>query len=491
MQSDMRNTRLYELLTILNSKHRKSIIHLAEEKLLTIKNKELDLLKEILKYIEDKKRCKAPLYKKHLAYLTEIPEGKLNHLTNSLANKINTILPCFGLMKAYTLENSYLRTFFFVDQELLKNTPLALKANKKVLETISNRTHDFHFYEMKHHEFCTKRNSMLEISGPELSNMHKSLDAFYAENKLKIFCEEINRTRILKEKANDSSNDSFDFFFLQMIEKKKFFDSPSVEIFFYIHKMLLTNSEESYTQTLKVLKKHTIQFHPDLEDTILRYMMNQSITLINVTKGKRKYIEHYVDYVDRLKKIGKLLLVNEDYPLRIFHNIVIASTKIKEKSWVINFVETEIKKLNTSNQENNKVIHLAHIELRNQNYQKAHDLIEPLENSDIVDIKAPKDDIFITLFYYQLCIQIYFKTKDDLLLAFQKNDALRKYVKRNINNLAISKKIGLDNFIAFTRRIIETPKYSTKWRKLEKDILKKSSQTLYTDSIYFMLNNKR
>jgi hypothetical protein len=491
MQSDMRNTRLYELLTILNFNDRKSIICLAEEKVLTIKSKELTLLKEIIKYIESKKKSKNPLYKKHLASLTLINEDKLNYLTNSLLNKISKILPSFTLFESYKLENSYLLTKLFLDQDLPKNIPLALKANRRVLENSSNRTHDFHFYEMKHHEFCTKRESVLEVSGQGLPNMQKNLDAFYAENKLKIFCEEINRARIFKKEAITFPNDSFEFSFLKTIKKRHFFNSISVELFFYIYEMLITNSEKSYLKALKVLEIHKMCFHPNLEDTVLRYMMNQSISFINTTNEKQKYIEHYINYVDRLKKIGKLFLANENYPLRIFHNIVIASTKVRTISWSIDFVETEIKKLNTSNQDYNRTIHLAHIELRNKNYKKAYHLITLLNNSDTIENKIPKNDIFLNLFYYQLCIQIYFKIKDDLSYALKKNDALRKYVERNEDNLSTSKKMGLDNFIRFSRRIMTTPKYSRKWDQLKFDISEETTKILYIDSIYFMINNKR
>lgn len=491
MQSDMRNTRLYELLTILKSKDRKSIICLAEGKFIPIKNKELALLKEIIKYIENKKKSKKPLYKKHLTSLILIHEDKLNYLTNSLLNKICKILPSFTFFEPYKLENSYLLTKFLLDHNLPQNEPFALKANERVLKNISNRTHDFHFYKMKHHELCTKQESLLEVSGQGLPKMQEHLDAFYAENKLRIFCEEINRARILKKEVIIFPDDSFEFCFLEMVKKRQFFNSQSVKLFFFIYKMLILNSEKSYLEALKILGMHKIYFHPDLENTVLRYMMNQSITFINTTKGKQKYIEHYINHVDRLKKIGRLFLANENYPLRMFHNIIIASTKVRKRSWSIDFVETEIKKLNTSNQNYNKIIHLAHIELRNENHKKAYHLITQINNSGTNENKPPKNDIFLSLFYYQLCIQIYFKIKDDLSYALNKNDALRKYVRRNEENISTSKKMGLDNFIKFTRRIITTPKYSKKWAQLQFDISEKISETLYIDSIYFMIKNKR
>ena len=488
MQFDIRTTRLYEFLAHLSPRYKKSISALSAIKLITIKNKELELLKEILTHIN--KNNKNPLYKQDLAHKIDYPEEKIHYLTSSLFKKISSTLPFF-LLKDSDLETTHIQTKFFLNYHASEHTNLVIKANKTVLEKKHIRTHDFHFYEMKHHEFCTKQDSITRTYHQGLNSMNKSLDAFYAENKLRIFCEELNRNRILGEAPQKTQNDSFKASFLDMIQQELFFKSPSVELFFHVYNMLIKNSEESYHQVFSLLEHYKLLFHPDLEETVLRYLMNQSILFINSFDNNQTYANQYLNYVNRLDELGKLLLANQQYPLGIFHNVVMASTKVKSKAWCIDFVETTIPKLNTPNRACNRIIHLAHIALRFGDYQTAHQLIEKLDDIDNPQHQVPKEDIFLSLFYYQLSIQVFFKTTDDLSSTpFQKNDALRKYIQRKQENLSFSKKDKLDNFVAFTRRIINTPKGFGKWKSLTKEISEKRTQTAYIDSIHFMLKHR-
>lgn len=488
MPFDIRTTRLYDFLAHLPPRYRKSISALSEIKLITIKNKELELLKEILTHIN--KNNKKPLHKQALAKKINLSEEKIHYLTSSLFKKIGSTLPFF-LLKDSDLETTHILTKFFLNYHWSEHTSLVLKANKTVLEKKQIRTHDFHFYEMKHHEFCTKQDSINRTYHQGINDMNQSLDAFYAENKLRIFCEELNRNRILGEASQIAQNDSFKASFLNMIQEEEFFESPSVELFFHVYNMLIKNSEKSYLQVFKLLERYKQLFHPDLEETVLRYLMNQSIIFINSSDNHQTYANQYLNYVNRLHELGKLILANQQYPLGIFHNIVLASTKVKSKAWCINFVETTIPTLNTPNRTCNRIIHLAHIELRFGNYQAAHHLIAKLDDIDNPQHQVPKEDIFLSLFYYQLSIQIFFKTTDDLSSTpFQKNDALRKYIQRKHENFSNSKKEKLDNFVAFTRRIINTPKGFSKWKSLTKEISEKRTQIAYIDSIHFMLKHR-
>ena len=183
---DFRSTRLYELLLHLKPRQKDKILLIVELEYAKKKENYILLLKRIINHI--KNTPQKHLRKNELFENTVVSKQKRNHIVSELFKKICKILSLLNLLKDYEQEHFQTLTDFFINANLDINVKYALGDFKNSLNKKTKRTHDFHYRQMKYNEFYVIQNRSSRRYSSNFKAMNDSLDAFYAESKLRFLC---------------------------------------------------------------------------------------------------------------------------------------------------------------------------------------------------------------------------------------------------------------------------------------------------------------
>lgn len=417
---DLRATRLYELLAYLKPKQRKIISEISALESIPIDAKKNHILQEIITHIDKKKSevlSKASLMEKSGIKSPSV----FNYATSDLFKVVCKMLYLLNIQKDNHPAHLLSLTNLFIEKELPINTFHSLKELKASLKNKKIQASDFHLYKMKYHELNLQQEKDIRRGPNEhFKQTNLNLDAFYAGNKLRLLCEELNRNRIVQETHVFESSTAQELL-LSLIQENNYFESISIECYFLIYKMLSSESKESYQIAAKRINNYQEQLTPNIEESFIIYLMNQCIYFMNKNIDRINHANDYINYIDFLEEKNYLFTNKQLSPGR-FQGIVVAGVMAKQVGWVNNFVHKKAPKLNSTHQNFIKQIHLAYIAFHNDHIDLAHKLISTVGNHGTADP-------FFVIFYYKLIIQIYF-SQNDLLVTQNKIDAFYKYIGR-------------------------------------------------------------
>lgn len=471
---DYRDNKLYELVKKIKPSHRKRLLSVLRLDFFKIKSHSILLLEEIIGHIESKSN--SLLSKAYLIEKTGIRNKDFNHSFSTLFSKTCKFLYALDVLKEYEKEYQFMLTSFFLDNGLAINSNDALDRINSTLKK-EKRTHEFHYRKMKYHEFRVTQNRSNREDIVDFCIMNKELDAFYVENKLRFLCEEINRNNITNSDSAIFSSNKEQSYFLNWVKEQQYFNSASVEVYFHIYNMLTNSTEASYKRVQTILDNDL--FHLDIQDDIVRFLMNQCIKFINEATKIKHYATRYIELVELLEKKYKLLNSNSKFPLDIFQNFLFASLIVKPKEWIQAFVQKRFQQVDTNNQAFIEHMFNAIIELHFSNLKEASKHISKIKDSEC----SVDEDIFLWIRYYVISIKIFY-TQNNFVSATSKAEALRIYVHRAYQKKKIAehKKIIITNFTRFFNRIANISKKEEpkKWAKLQKDYSLEKEQTAYT-----------
>lgn len=483
---DFRKTRLYELLEYLKPKHQKKILQVINLEFSRPQDKQGILLQAIIKHIQ--KKGKKPLSKQELVSLIGIDSTKMNYMISDIFKRVCKILPLTSILQEYELQQIQILASFFRENDLNINAEYALEDIKKSLYRKAKRNHDFHYYQMKYYEFHVIEDNTRQYN-QDFYSMIENLDAFYAESKLRLLCEETNRNRIIAQHSKVFKSEELKTQFLSNTQAAEFYNSPSVEVYFRIYQMLTASTTESYQKTYTLAYQLKASFAPDIQLAISKYLMNQCIYFINKYKGSdsKQYAVDYLKHIQSLDKIDLLLDKDQKFPLATFHNIIHIGLIAEDSRWGEDFINKTSPNLSTDNQRFMQLLHLALVALHENDLMTADQCI--LEIDEI-----PKDDVPFVILYYKLSIQILFQTQTNLDIPLNKAEAFRKYIGRIKEKgiLADDKFTALTNFTLFFRRIvsIDAKADAQKWKKLVQEFSTKFNETAYADWLQSLIDDK-
>lgn len=477
---DFRKTRLYELLKYLKPKQREKVLLIGKLEFSKTKENHILLLEKIILHMQ--KSGNKPLLKNDLLSLLSISNVKINYVVSEVFKKVCKILYFLNTLQDYEQEHIQVLANFFANEDLDINIDYALEDLRKALKKKAKRTKDFHYYQMKYHELHVIKNKKSRKYTSDFKMMVENLDAFYAENKLRFLCEEMNRTRIINQPSEVFiSNDSRDYF-LKEVKEREFFGSISVEINFYVYKMFCTNSEEDYQHLADIVQTFESVFSPSFEEGLVQYLRNQCIYFINKGINRINYAKEYLEHLIRSDKLISLLSGDDKFSLGVFQNIVYTGLITGQKKWGKKFVYEIYEKLDTEHKEFMKYLHLALIDFENGAYDDTYAALRAIDEEELI---LPKDDIPFVLLYYKLYIQVLFKSYANKEAALNKAEALRKYSKRCFDKRALGKDkhVMLTNFTLFFRRVAGLSKKAEtyKWEKLKQEFDEKRNEIAYSD----------
>ena len=486
---DFRKTRLYELLKYLKPKQREKVLLIGQLEFSKTKKNHLLLLEKIILHIQ--KSGNKPLLKNDLLDLLSISNTKINYVVSDVFKKVCKILYFLNALQDYEQEHIQVLANFFANEDLDINIDYALDDLKKVLKKKAKRTHDFHYYQMKYHELHVIKNKKSRKYTSDFKVMVENLDAFYAENKLRFLCEEMNRTRIINQPSEVFvSNESRDYF-LRDVEERKFFGSVSVEIYFYVYKMFCTNSETDYRHLANIVQTFRNVFALGFEELLIQYLMNQCIYFINKGINRVAYAEEYLEHLTRWDSMRERLSKDDKFPLGHFQNIVYTGLITGREKWGKKFIHKIYEQLDTEHNIFMKYLHLALIDFENGAYEDSYAALRAIDEEDLI---LPKDDIPFVLLYYKLYIQVLFKSYANKESALNKAEALRKYSKRCHDKKALGKDkhVMLTNFTLFFRRVAGLSKKAetSKWQKLKQEFDEKRNEIAYSDWLATLIHGE-
>lgn len=488
--SDFRATQLYELLEKLKPKQREKLLLVMKLDFILRRKEVVDLLEKVIKHIE--KRKKEPLYKSDLipnTFDAYINRTNFNHIISDLSKKIRQVLYAIGILKGYEQEYSYILLHFFENNGMNLNSKATSQLVKTLLHKKNCRGHAFHYQYMQYHEIDTISNQDIRRYNVSLNEMNKNLDRFYIESKLRLLCEEMNRTSIIKRSIEIFSDYEEEKKFIEIVSNKNFYDSISVEVYFKIYKMLKIRSTASYKEVYQIVENTSLVFSSNVEASFIQYLMNQCIYFINKGINQINYANDYLAHISRLDKLGLLFNSKGRFPVGIFQNRVSVGLILKEKDRTEKFIKKTVQYLDTSNEKFMKHLHLAMLEFEFGNIATAESYIEKI----YIDDSSHREYVYFNIFYYKIYIQILYaqKSKES---ALHKAEALRKYVERQHKQhktVSAIKKAGVNHFVSFFKRIVLTPKQSKKWETLKQSFYNKKEKILYFNWLELLIKTKK
>lgn len=242
------------------------------------------------------------------------------------------------------------------------------------------------------------------------------LDRYYLLNKLRVSCEMINRSNIIKAKYETPFLNEV---CLHLEQHPQLYGTEKLVYAYYRILKALTEPdvEAHYTTLIDYLNEHATSFETDEARGMYDYAKNYCIKKINSGKS---------DYLQRLFEVYKALLDNRiiyqnglltewDYK-----NIVTVATRQKEFDWCYNFIEDNRELLDPAQRDNAYTYNLAMYYYSRNQWKQAMTLLRDVEFTDLYYGLGAKTTLLKT--YYEL---------DELDAFFNMIDSFRTYLKRN------------------------------------------------------------
>lgn len=272
-----------------------------------------------------------------------------------------------------------------------------------------------------------------------ISQQQDFLDYFYLSEKLKDACELQVRSQILQIQ--------FDVQFIDTIKVvlndnwERYQNIPPIAVYYHLYRMITEEDTAQYHQALQIIRQNSRFFpHSELKD-IYTYLQNYCIKKIN---------ESDTTFMEELLEIYKIqlergLLLDEKKQLSEWHykNIVTLGLRLKEQTWVVEFIENYKTTLPKENQENayryNRAVYAYEVGA----YDKVLELLLRVEYTNIQ----------YNLGARWLLLRTYFELEETTaFLALC--DSFRLYLQRN-QLISTNKKKGHEQGIRLAKKVYQ------------------------------------
>lgn len=270
---------------------------------------------------------------------------------------------------------------------------------------------------------------------PHLFHKQVLLDRYYLSEKLRDACEMAVRQHIQKTDYAARMLEAA----LQEVgaHPHSYETTPLVMIFYRLYLMLVQPSHEHYGQAFHVFESSLSQLPAEELKTIFNYFQNYCIRRIN--QGDERYLKE----IFRLYRaqLEQDLLIEDGY-LSEWHykNIVTTALRLREMSWVRDFIEVYAERLSPESRSNAYRFNLASYYYAVGQYDKVLELLVHVEYSDLRYNLGAKALLLRT--YYDL---EEFEALHALAVSF------RHYLLRR-KLMADFRKQGYYNLFRYTRR---------------------------------------
>jgi hypothetical protein len=274
-----------------------------------------------------------------------------------------------------------------------------------------------------------------------LDDINVNLDIFYFSEKLRIFCTALALQTVSAHRYAITYQEEI----LEIIEKKGFDNVPSVMVYAKLLRLFTNPSDEDNYFSLRQSVSESSLLFPKNELTEV-YSIIINYATIQINNGNSKFLSDLFDFYKEVVS-QNILLEDQSFSPWHFRNIVVIGLRLKEFSWIEDFINVYAPLLPENQRENALTFNLAQLYF----YQKKYDLvIKTLQSVEY-------DDYTYNLNSKTILICTYYDTGETDALFFLL-DSFRAFLNRN-KNIPEERKNLYRNFISFTKKLAKlTPK---------------------------------
>lgn len=242
------------------------------------------------------------------------------------------------------------------------------------------------------------------------------LDRYYLLNKLRVSCEMINRSNIIKVSYETPFLDEACRHLEENVER--YADEKLIFAYHRILKALTEPDIESHYESLiAYLNEHATSFDANEARGLYDYAKNYCIKKIN--SGKSEYLQKLFEVYKALLE-NRIIYQNGMLTEWDYKNIVTVATRQKEYDWCYDFIEYNKPLLDAAHRENAYTYNLAMLHYSQNQFKEAMELLRAVEFTDLYYGLGAKTTLLKT--YYEL---------DELDAFFNMIDTFRTFLKRN------------------------------------------------------------
>ena len=293
------------------------------------------------------------------------------------------------------------------------------------------RNADYHYHQFQTESICHTHIEKTNATRNDLENLEKAdhhLDHYYIAKKLKHYCDTLGYKNL--------RNKEFSVFlfkdFTQQIEASDFVESPIINTYFHVYKLLNNPEDDTHFYTIKkLLITNAHLFDRKEVSTIYIHLLNYCIDE-KILKGvSRFYNELFLIYVDMIEST----IILEDGVLAESHykNIITLGLRLDKYDWTQSFIEEYSQKLLPESRENCYAYHMALLHYYKQNYSSVIPLLQGIGYSDIKYALAAKTLLAMTYCWQEEDFALE-STLENFRIFLLRNRQIHKNIKAHHSN---------------------------------------------------------
>ncbi len=329
----------------------------------------------------------------------------------------------------------------------------SMKTARRLSEAQKYKPSSYYFYqyqiEKSYYDLIdldTRRTK--KTNAEEIAN---NLDYFYFAEKLRIYCEALNRQYLVSQE--------YEFPFIEEIIKHvkndNYQEIPPIAVYLQVYYTITEEDNLDHYYKLKSLLGRFGLVFPKQEALTLYYSaINYCIRQSN--QGKQNFLEElfflYKELIDK-----EIVFVNDSLSPWDFKNIIVSALRLGKYDWTEEFILNYNVKLPDQFRENAVTYNLATLYFYQKQYQKVIEQLRNVEYEDVIYNLNSKSMLLAT--YFEL------DEIDALDFLFQ---SFRAYLNRH-KDIPESRRLLYLNLIKFTKKLTKLRPGDTAGLKRIKD----------------------
>ncbi len=324
------------------------------------------------------------------------------------------------------------------DRQIAKLERTGMRTVRKNLEKMAYRTPDYYLsnYEAEINlynlvDFETNREEKSNIEA--ISN---NLDYFYLGEKLRILSNVSSRKKVIQHDYQLGLIEEI----IKTIDLKKYESNPTIAIYYQIYLVNTDPSNEDHYFKLKELLEQHYQLFPSEEVLNTLYAAAQNYCIFKINRGQQNFLKELFDVYKSILDKGFYSQENTMTPSR-FRNMVVTGLRLKEFTWVEEFIQKYQEFLPERFRENAVSFNLAQLYFYQKKYEKVISILQQIEYEDFTYNLNSKVTLLFT--YYEM---------DEVEPLFSLLDSFSKYLNRH-KEIPTNRRLNYQNLIRFTRKL--------------------------------------
>ena len=220
----------------------------------------------------------------------------------------------------------------------------------------------------------------------QLEQVQENLDIAYLSSKLRQSCFSLAHQAIYKKEYSYGMLPEV----LKYVEQKNYLDIPAISVYYYYYRALTGKGYyDDFVKFKALIISHIATFPKDEIRDLFLLAANYCIRKMN--GGEKKFAQEGLD-IYKVGLMNDILLLNGVLSHFTYRNIVAKAIVCKEYYWAEQFIQQYKHKLTKKYVKSSFSFNLAWLEYERKNYDKALDLLNKANFSDV--FPAPRCTFF-------------------------------------------------------------------------------------------------